>query len=116
MKEHPFTLDTLGDLDDGTVRHLVNAAIDEAIEDCDARPMLDKTRKITVTLSVTPVIDNAGAMKGVDAEAAVKLTLPPRVANADYLATTIKGDHVIAHLPDARQDQLFGRTNPEEVS
>ena len=107
MPKTLFTIDTLGDLDDGTTRLLVDQALAEALEDCDARPYLDKARKLTVTLEMLPALNERGGMKGVTANASVKLTLPARKSGADYLPTTSTGGTVEAFLPSERPARLF---------
>jgi len=102
-----FTLDSLGDLDDGATRLLVDAAIAEALEDCDNRPSLDKPRRVVVTLEFTPVLSQFGGMKGVDAEAKVKTTFPARAARSEYLPTNARGDTVEAFLPTEHPTPLF---------
>lgn len=113
-----LSIDTLGDLDDGTLRHLVNTALQEALNDCDNRAMLTNARRVAVTLGFQPVIDDHGAMKGVEVTAKVNTVLPPRAGRRDYLRANIHGDNVRAYLPDAHQDTLFrsDKPNPEEAS
>ena len=114
MSAEPFdtalTIDNLGDLDDGTIRHVVNTALQEALDDCDGRPMLEKDRKVTLTVSFVPVLDaQTGAMKGVATDVEVKTKIPARKGNGDYLRTNIRGDHVTAYLPDSHQEDMFTR-------
>lgn len=102
-----FTIDTLGDLDDGTLRPVVDQALKEALTDCDNRPALDKPRRIVLTVELKPVLSEMGGMKGVDAEATVKLSLPGRKTRAEYLPTSVNGDTVEAFLPFDRPNALF---------
>lgn len=102
-----FTIDTLGDLDDGTTRLLVDAALGEALADCDNRPYLDKPRRVALTLELKPVLHEAGGMKGVQGDVAVKLSLPPRKTRGEYLPTNVNGDTVEAYLPFDRPNALF---------
>lgn len=107
MPKTAFTIDNLGDLDDGTVRLMVDRAIGEALNDCDARPALEKPRKVTIVLDVVPVLASTGGMKGVATQVTVKNSLPARSGNADYLTTTVKEGEITAFLPDTQQDPLF---------
>lgn len=113
-----LSIDTLGDLDDGTLRHLVNTALQEALNDCDNRAMLQNARRVTITLGFQPVVDDHGAMKGVETTAKVNTVMPPRAGRRDYLRANIHGDNVRAYLPDARQDSMFraGKPSAEEAS
>lgn len=109
-----FTLDTLGDLDDGLTRRLVDRALEEALEDCDNRPALDKPRRVTLTLEFMPILGQFGGMRGVDAQVAVAVKLPPRAGRAEFLPTSIRGGSVEAYLPDERPQALFS-SNSENV-
>lgn len=102
-----FTLDTLGDLDDGVTRLMADQALSEALADCDNRPHLDKPRRIVLTLEMRPVLNDSGGMKGVAAEATVKLSLPGRKTRAEYLPTNVNGQGVEAFLPFDRPNPLF---------
>ena len=113
--ESTLNIDNLGDLDDGTVRHVVNAALQEALDDCDARAMLEKDRKVGITIAFRPLIDtSSGAMKGVATDVEVKTKVPARKGNGDYLRTNVRGDHVSAYLPDSHQDDMFTRREPSD--
>lgn len=102
-----FTLDTLGDLDDGTTRLVVDQALSEALSDCDNRPHLGKPRRVVVTVEMRPVLNDVGAMKGVSAEASVKLSVPGRRTRSEYLPTNVNGGTVEAFLPFDRPNPLF---------
>lgn len=117
-EDKKLSIDSLGDLDDGIVREIVNAAIAECLEDCDNRAMLNKTRKVTMTVHFDPVVGKHGELKGIHTAVEVKHAIPPRAANVDYCATTIRGSDVEAYLPDSRQDTMFPPEprNAEEIS
>lgn len=102
-----LTLDTLGDLDDGTIRHLVDTALHEALADCDSRPGLEKTRTVTITVAFKPVLSERGGMKGVETEVKAKTSLPARAGRSEYLPTTVTGDTVTAQLPNAYPRPMF---------
>ena len=110
MQKEKLSLSTLSQLDDGTVGAVVDAAIAEALADCDDRPYLEKARKITIEVAVSPVLDN-GRLKGVDVATGVKLAKPPQAARDQYLRTNYDTSTktVEAFLADAYQDGLdFG--------
>ncbi len=108
MQKDKLTLATLGQLDDGTVGAVVDAAIAEALADCDDQPFLKKGRKVVVEIVVNAVLDG-NRLKGVDVASGVKLTRPPQAAREQYLRTTFGTVHktVEAILPDSHQDGLF---------
>lgn len=66
-----LTLDTLGDLDGGSAREIVNAALRSALTDLEDRGDDGKPRKVTITLHVH-LLDNGQAAAKVDA----KTTIP----------------------------------------
>lgn len=111
-----FTLDTLGDLDDGATRLIVDQALADALADCDARPALDKARRLTITIEMLPVLNQTGGMKGVTAEAKVKLAIPATSTNVEYLPTTAlaNGHGVEAYLPFDRPAPLFQQANTDK--
>lgn len=110
-----LSLETLGQLDDGTVGAVANAAIAEALADCDDRPFLEKGRKVTVEIVINPVLDGS-VLKGVDVAVGVKLTKPPQAAREQYLRTTVDtgSNKLTAMLADSYQDGLW--TGKKEVS
>lgn len=73
MAQKSITLDTLGDLDDGSARLIVNAAIREAIHDLDDRGDDGKPRKVLVELELLKA-DNGLVVAHVAAQA----KMPPR--------------------------------------
>ncbi len=90
MQNEKLTLATLGQLDDGTVGAVVNAAITDALKDCDDRPGLKKARKITLEVSFEPVVDERSfVLKGVDIDTKVKLTVPAQELREQYLRTSL---------------------------
>lgn len=103
-----FTIDTLGDLDDGTVRLLIDAAIGEALADCDARPYLEKARRVEIRLELLPRPSEMGpGLKGVDADVKVKLSTPPRAGGSTFLPTDVHGANVTALMPAETAAPLF---------
>lgn len=102
-----FTIDTLGDIDDGAVRLVVDHALAEALADCNARPFLEKARRLIIQVEIEPKVNERGGMTGVTAEVAVALKVPPRSVRPEYLRTTVKGDDVEAYLPSERAVPLF---------
>ncbi len=105
-----FDLDSLGELDDGVVRHLVNKALEEALRDCLERSNLDKARKVTVQIELLPTRDERfGTLKGVEAAVNVALRVPARTSGVEYLPTFRRPDNgkVEVYLPTDRARGLF---------
>lgn len=102
-----FSVDTIGDLDDGTVRLLIDKALDEALQDCDSRPMLPKARTVTITVAMAPVINDRGGLKGITTQVKVAAKVPARHGRGEYLPTTMRGDGVVATLPSDTAVRMF---------
>lgn len=111
-----FTTDTLGDLDDGVTRLMIDAALADALADCDDRPTLTKPRRIVIQVELQPELNQRGAMIGVQAKAQVALRIPGQVTRSEFLPTNAKGDTIEARLPSDHARPLFVTTpaNPEE--
>jgi hypothetical protein len=108
-----LSLATLGQLDDGTVGAVVDAAIADILKDCDDRPGLKKARRVTLEVSFEPVVDERSfVLKGVDVSAQVKLSVPAQTMREQYLQTSLDTavNRLEAHLPDAHQDSMFTET------
>jgi len=102
-----FTSDTLGDLDEGTTRLLIDAALADALADCGDRPTLRKPRKIVIQVELEPELDKRGAMIGVQTKAQVALRIPGQITRTEFLPTSQRGDTVEARLPTDHARPLF---------
>ncbi len=101
---------TLHTLDDGMVGRVVDAAIQEALRDCEDRPGLNKARKVTIQLEVTPLQDKRShALRGVNTTVQVKATVPATGTRTEFLYTShdTSAGKVDAALPSAHQDSMF---------
>ena len=112
----PLTIDTLGDLDDKTVRRLVDKALQEALTDCDNRPNLESARRVAIIVTMKPITDDRAGMKAVEVAVNVKHTVPPRAGRKEYLRTSVRGDEVHAFLPDNYEQPMFDPPEGPEVS
>jgi hypothetical protein len=105
-----LTIETMGQLDDGAVGVVVNQLITDILKDCEERPGLDKKRKLTLELTVTPVLDKVRpVLKGVDIDTSVKATIPSQALRTAYCQANLQTatGKVEALLPDAYQDSIF---------
>lgn len=109
-----FTLDTLGDLDEGFARILIDKAIAGVIDDIGDRPGIDTARRVTVVLELTPNINDAGGLKGVNAAVKVGTKVPGAHVTPKFLPTTMVGNQVHAHMPTDRPHRLFPGTRADE--
>lgn len=102
-----LTIDTLGDLDEGLTRKMVDKTLHEVLADCESRPTLDKPRRVTLVIEFTPVPGQIGGLKGVEVGVAVGSKLPARTGRSEYLHTSIRGETVEAFLPEDHPQPLF---------
>jgi len=75
MAQKELKLNEIGDMDPRIALQLQNAVRD-AVRDCMDRPVLKKTRKVTFTMSLMPVVDDRGDFEQAKIEFATRTTLP----------------------------------------
>lgn len=85
-----LTHDTIGDLEQGAIGHVINLTLAALMADCRARPALKKSRKFTLTIDLEPSTNDGieqGVIKlaGVAVKASVKHTLPPQAGGVEIL-------------------------------
>lgn len=71
--QSPLTIDSLGELDNGAARAIINAAIKSAVSDLDDRGEDGKARSVVITLEMGR-LDNGLVASHVSAQ----VKLPPR--------------------------------------
>lgn len=101
---------TLGDINAGYFGAAVDAELRRIINDCDAKPGLDKPRRLTIVVDVTPLArpsTDEGAY-GLVVTGAVSSKLPAFKADPSVLDLTrkeVRGVEVLtAHFASARKD------------
>lgn len=112
MNKNKLSLETLGQLDDGTVSAVVDAAIADMLKDCDDRPGLTKARKLTLEVSFLPVVDERSfVFKGVDISTTVKASVPAQTIREQYLQTTLDTsvNQLQANFSDVSQGSLYSK-------
>ena len=111
-----LSLATLHQLDDGMVGRVVDAELQKVLRDCEDRPSLDKVRKVTIQLEITPLQDDRSySLRGIDTQVQVKAFVPPTGTRKEFLYTSHDSSKktVNAALPDSHQDNLFDSQNEE---
>ena len=68
-----LTLDAIGDLDEGAVRLIVNAALASAVHDLDDRGSDGKAREVTITLKMARMDEGQSDNVAIHVEAGAKL-------------------------------------------
>lgn len=112
MSKDKLSLETLGQLDEGTVSAVVDAAIADMLKDCDDRPGLTKARKLTLEVSFVPVVDERSfALRGVDISTTVKSSVPAQTIRELYLQTTLDTsvNQLQANFSDVSQGSLYSK-------
>jgi hypothetical protein len=72
--QKPITLESLGDLDNGRAKLIIDAAIRQAVFDIDDRGDDGKPRQVVITLSLSKLPEHEAINMGLTAHA----KLPPR--------------------------------------
>jgi hypothetical protein len=102
---------TIGELNDGRAGALIDAQLEQALNDCYDRPMLNKSRTLTINLTFTPHTSDIGQLEVVTVEVEAKATIPKKHTRPEVLKVSIEGDdagvHVKANLPRERQMGMF---------
>ncbi len=57
MPKETLTIDTIGNIDHGTLRIAVNSALKLLTQDLIERPALEKTRSLILKLDMKPIVD-----------------------------------------------------------
>jgi len=73
-----FTYDSIGKMDDGRIRTALEMALQRCIDDCRDRPGLKTARKLTLQLSLVPVMDDQNGLDSVDMGFVIHETAPKR--------------------------------------
>lgn len=98
--QSPLTLDTLGDLADGTARAAIDAAIRAAVRDTEDRGADGKPRKVTIELILEKVGKDG---TGVVATVKAKTAIPAYQTDPTYgdLKVGVMGQPEVAFSPAA---------------
>lgn len=95
MPVQNLSMENLGDIDDGSVAVAINQALRAAVNDCQDRPSLKKARKITLEISITPVMDKRDFHQA-RVEFTIKQTVPSKGLEVVMRPTT-RGDGLEFH-------------------
>ena len=73
-----FSLESLVSLDAGRIRETVDQAIKRCFDDCEDRPAHDAARRVSIELSIVPVVAGEGRLDSCDVFVDVKERIPAR--------------------------------------
>lgn len=101
----PLTLERLHEYDQGSLSVLFNQAMRQIYVDLDDRPLLKKSRKLTVEFTFKPSADpDTGDLDEIETTSKVKLSIPDREARVNILAPSAVG---IVFDPDTRRTKTL---------
>lgn len=86
-----LSLGTLPQYDSGSVGVLVDKALRDAYLDLDDRPLLKKSRKITITIDLKPRDTDGNNLETAECAISVKLTMPNKESRVNIVANDRKG-------------------------
>lgn len=86
-----FSLESLAHLDNGRLRAGLDQALRRAQNDCTDRPGLKKPRRITLTIDMTPVPNEAGDLDSCDVAFQVTERTPNRQSKVYNMKATAGG-------------------------
>lgn len=72
-----FKIEEIASISDGELAHEINMAIHQAYLDCSARPGVGAARKITLEISLSPLVKGTELYR-VDTGFVIKKALPPQ--------------------------------------
>ena len=86
-----FDLAVLASMDDGRIREAFEQALKRCELDCKDRPALDEARKVTMAVSLVPVVGEQGDLDSVNIVVKILDTLPKRCSKAYNMKATRGG-------------------------
>jgi hypothetical protein len=111
-----FKLATLSELDDGRIREAFDQAMQRGLADCKDRPADDRVRKITLEVSLVPLVSEKGDMETCDVAFKVAESLPKRISRTYNMKATAAGLVFNEDSPeDVRQLTLDQAPKPKKV-
>jgi len=111
MPKETLTIDSMGNIDAGSLRIAVNNALKLLTQDLSDRPVLDKPRTLILKIDMKPIVDtnsNAPALDSVDFAWNV-MTKAPAIGSTGGLMKPNHEGLLYFHsdLPDAPDDETI---------
>jgi hypothetical protein len=78
MALEKFDLRTLANMDDGRIREAFNQALARCESDCRDRPGVKKSRSVSITTTITPVLDEEGNLETCEVAFDISDKIPKR--------------------------------------
>ena len=102
MALEKFTLATLAEMDQGRIRIAFEQALQRLQDDLKDRPAVESARKITLLVSLVPIVGDDGELDSVDVDFKITDTVPKRESKTYNMQAT-------------RGGLLFNELSPDEV-
>lgn len=117
MALEKFTLATLASMDDGRIREAFEQAVKRCELDCKDRPALEESRKVSMSVTLVPVLGEDAQLDSVNIVIKILDTLPKRCSKSYNMKASRSGllfNEMSAD--DVNQATLeFGEPQPTEV-
>lgn len=111
MPKQILKLDTIGDIDGGSLRVAVNQALKTITQDLEDRPALDTKRKFTLVMEFEPVVDTNGNQISLESAKVAWKTqvMVPPIGKAGTVMSPQSDGQLAFHsdLPDAPEDETL---------
>jgi hypothetical protein len=104
MAKRQYEIRNIGELDSGSIANEFDIAMRHVLFDTTDRPTVSKPRKVTLEVSLVPVVDERnGVIDRVKVTHKIKETLPPKQCVESIMLPTKAGLQFSTNDPDARQ-------------
>ena len=111
MPKHTLSFETVGNLDEGSLRIEFNRMLTSIFNDLNNRPRLEKKRSLTLKVELKPRVDDQSDGQGLDdAETSwsIDISLPPVSSSGTIMKPQQNGQlYFHSELPDSPDDETI---------
>lgn len=113
MALQPLNLTSLAALDGGRIREAFDQAIERCRADCADRPGIGAVRKVTLLVTMKPLMDESGELDSCDVDFQVQDSAPKRRTRAYNMRATRHGGLQFNELsPDDASQRTLDEVEP----
>lgn len=105
MALEKFEFKKISTMDGGRIRECFEQALKRCQMDCDDRPGVEEPRKIVMTMVMTPVMSESGALDSCNIAFTIKDSLPDRKSKTYNMTAAANG-----------QSLLFNEVSPDDAA
>lgn len=109
-----FTIESLASVDAGMLKAAFESALRRAQDDCTDRPGVKAARKVVITATLEPEVDDAGDSKTINVKFYVEDKLPKRGGRATNMVAARGGLAWNDESPDDVAQMTFGELGPRD--